>query len=181
MKNGTRWPKHNGSGEQMSLQGAGDHLVWLMGDFQSFTPNAVYPQYLSKSEHCSLTEFAIPRHSLWHIKYNINMIYLWSLTVSQVTFWIFIFVGAGLILIDSTRPYSMGQRLHFQDLKWLFHGLSSEHASGPGSEFKFAFLGQRFKCLQWLSYSRVSSMNQQVGGSWQLAMRFELYCIRTRR
>lgn len=28
-----------------------------------------------------------------------------------------IFVGAGFILIDSTRPYSMGQCLHFQGLR----------------------------------------------------------------
>lgn len=52
---------------------------------------------------------------------------------------------------------------------------------GLALKFKLAFLGQWFKYLQWLNCSRVSSMNQQVGGSWQQAMRFKLYCTEARK
>ena len=76
MKNGTRWPNIMAQVSGCLYKGQRDHLVWLMGDFQSFVPNAVYPQNLSKSEDCSLTVFAISRLSLWHINHNINDLFV---------------------------------------------------------------------------------------------------------
>lgn len=110
------------------------------------------------------------------------MIYLWSLTASQVTFRIFIFVRADFVLNWMVHDHIAWASVFISRIgNDCVIDQALNMPLGLALKFKLAFLGQWFKYLQWLNCSRVSSMNQQVGGSWQQAMRFELYCTEARK